>query len=231
MQLEKSPKPLILSGEASKNFILPKAPVFSDTFIVCDSRPDIETTFLPITKPLELGSKLRSDSMPSITATLHTEWLTDLHFPGILQIERDIFDRHLSIDDLSKIWKSKGTRGFVHQANGDVRGYITLSALETCAVISNLGVARAFQRQGIGSALMHRIFSVCTPENHCHQIFAMVHESNLTGQLFLRALGFHAAAFWRTPTKRSPGGTIIFRIATDSPALRQHLESSPSHSK
>lgn len=80
--------------------------------------------------------------------------------PGILKIENDLFpdpwDEQLFIDLLDK----ENKYFFVKELNGDLAGYVVFERIVDEGHITNLGVAKPYQKKGIATQLIGNIIDL-----------------------------------------------------------------------
>jgi ribosomal-protein-alanine N-acetyltransferase len=124
------------------------------------------------------------------TADLVIEPLAEVHLPGVLRIERDLFPAPWSEgmfrQEVEETWLS---RSFAALESGEVVGYVVAWFLRGEAHILNLGVSRAHQRRGIGRRLLRHVIDVAL-ESGSHMVTLEVRVSNDAAKLLYVGMGF-----------------------------------------
>lgn len=119
----------------------------------------------------------------------HIRSMVGPDFPEVLEIERECFEQPWSEAE----WRERTNiqRCFSNVAEcGLVVGFILWEQHADCLEIQNLAVLPRFQRQGIGSAMLERLIA----RRRHRDVVMVVHERNVSTQLFLRENGLRATA-------------------------------------
>ena len=83
--------------------------------------------------------------------------ITAEHFPAVAKLEKVCFSEPWSAEGLLESYRH-GTRFFVAERSGQVLGYIGINAVADEGYITNVAVFPAYRKQGIGTALIRRVF-------------------------------------------------------------------------
>lgn len=123
-------------------------------------------------------------------------WFLRTDFPDVYRMmigEAGSPDRDLH-QDLGDCFETPDTVGVVAERNGRVVGFLSYRLVRDLneVVIRHLIVSRSHRRTRIGSALVHE--AAAKARDMYHQLTAVVSETQLSAQLFLRACGFKASA-------------------------------------
>lgn len=108
-------------------------------------------------------------------------------------IEQDCFSDPWSEESFGQMMSLSAARSITVWAENEgeqlLAGYLLAFALPPEAEIANIAVAPAFQRRGVGRALMDEGLRSLREEG-CDSFFLEVRESNLAAQALYRRLGF-----------------------------------------
>jgi ribosomal-protein-alanine N-acetyltransferase len=147
------------------------------------------------------------NSTKSLNTDLTLRWMIRRDLPHLLHIHHQTPALPLSAHDLLTISRSVDTGICVAEVRDRVVGFLIYRValptemepdveLGTMRItLLNVAVAPAWQRQGVGRALIERFKNKLSgPQDH---IEAVVPESNLAAQLLLRETGFKAVRILR----------------------------------
>lgn len=131
--------------------------------------------------------------------TPHLRWLIRRDMPEVLAIEESGFVDPWTEDGFLRHLRQRNGIGMVAEYQERVVGYMLYELHPNKLRLVNHAVDPDFRRRGIGSALIHKLMTKLSPTRRT-RIVVEVRESNLSAQLFSRALGFKAIAvlpeFW-----------------------------------
>ena len=112
--------------------------------------------------------------------------------PGIIALERDIYPFPWTLGNFRDSLNA-GYSCWVYERESHLVGYAVMMVAAGEAHLLNLGIARAWQRQGLGRRFMHHLFRVAQ-DHHATSMFLEVRPSNVPAQRLYHSLGFHAIA-------------------------------------
>lgn len=110
------------------------------------------------------------------------------HIKEIAKLEKICFSTPWSEETLLDAYKN-GTKFFVAEKGGKVLGYIGISCVIDEGYITNVAVFPEHRRQGVGKALIERIFSLARDEGLAF-VSLEVRESNIPAITLYESLGF-----------------------------------------
>lgn len=158
-----------------------------------------------------------SNASTLVTPRLTLRWMVQHNLPHVLQIERQVDALQWRQQDFLDVFQSGDTAGWVAEMNGHVVGFLIYKAITHPEIadpdlssplpfsvpvrenpvlkplqisILNLAVALAWQRRGIGRALVEKLAQKLRQPGDCIQV--SVPETHLHLQLLLREAGFKA---------------------------------------
>lgn len=157
-----------------------------------------------------------------VTPRLTLRWMVQRDLPYVLQIERQVKALQWKQRDFLNVFGSGDTAGWVAEMNGHVVGFLIYNAITHPEIaepdlsspmpysvslgavpvlkplqisLLNIAVAPAWQRRGIGLALVEKLGQKLRQVGDSLQ--AAVPETNLPLQLLLRQAGFKAVSILR----------------------------------
>jgi ribosomal-protein-alanine N-acetyltransferase len=111
---------------------------------------------------------------------------------GIIALERDIYPFPWTLGNFRDSL-SAGYSCWVYESDSHLVGYAVMMAAAGEAHLLNLGIARAWQRQGLGRQFMQHLFKVAH-DHHATTMFLEVRPSNVPAQRLYHSLGFRDIA-------------------------------------
>lgn len=132
--------------------------------------------------------------------TLHIRWSIRRDLPEILAIERASFGNPWTEQEFRDTLMQRHTIAMAAEYGDTLVGYMVYRMNDGFYTLLNLAVHPSHRRSGIGSALVRKLVSKLpghSPSGPRNRITLEVSESNLTGQLFYRSLGFRAVEVLR----------------------------------
>lgn len=119
-------------------------------------------------------------------AKTHLRWMIRRDLTDVMGIEHLCYAAPWSADDLITCLRQRNCIGMVAEQDDElIVGFMIYELHATKIVLVNIAVAPAFWRQGIGSAMVTRLFEKLRGHRR-DRIAVTVNERNLTAQLFFR---------------------------------------------
>jgi len=121
------------------------------------------------------------------------EWMIRRQMPRILDIENESFEFPCSEEDFTDCARRDPV--MVAKVDDQIVGFLMYQPQKAFSTVLDFAVARSFRRHGIASKMMNILINKLSAKMRC--ITLEIRETNLPGQLFLRALGFRAVSVLR----------------------------------
>lgn len=144
-------------------------------------------------------------------------WMIRRDMPEILDIERNSFTNYWCDDDFLSCMRQRNCIGMVAEREHKVVGFMIYKLHFGRLQILNFAVAPEYRRNGVGAAMIQRLFDKLTQQRR-NEIRVMLRETNVPGQLFFRAMGFRAVAVDRAAYEDTDedGFHFVFRLGDRS---------------
>lgn len=107
-----------------------------------------------------------------------------------------------------------GYIGYVDEEDGEIRGYAILMPTVEEAELLNIGVASAWQRKGLGRAILHEMLELARNKN-MHRVFLEVRSSNVAAIALYRSAGFVEVGLRRGYYQGANGSEDAVTMACD----------------
>lgn len=140
---------------------------------------------------------------PQSPSKLAIRWMIRRDMEDVLAIERDSFEFPWDEHWFTKCLRQRNCIGMVYDAEKsrdtkafDIRGFFIYELHKTRLHVLNFAVARLHRRSGIGRAMVEKLKDKLSWERRS-RILLEVRETNLSAQLFFRAMGFRAVSVLR----------------------------------
>ncbi len=121
----------------------------------------------------------------------HVRWLIRRDMPEVLQIEKLSFEYGWVEEDFLGVFRKRNCIGMVAEFGEKVVGYMAYELCEKSLHILNFAVHPAYRRMGVGAQMALRLISKLSSHRRT-RLTLDVRETNLSAQLFFRAMGFDA---------------------------------------
>lgn len=131
-------------------------------------------------------------------------YMTYSHLPGVLQVERESFDKPWTEKDLQRCRRRPNFISKVCERNGEVIGFMFCEAKQEKLEILNFAVRPKFRRMKVGTHMVKKIVTTLSCEGR-GKIETLLREGNLGAQLFFKAMGFKATEVLRGYYKEDTG--------------------------
>jgi len=125
------------------------------------------------------------------TMAVHIRWMIRRDMPEVLAIEQKSFEHPWSEEDFLARLRQRNTIGMVAEYGEIVAGFMVYDLYKKRIELTRLAVERNHRGFGVGRQLAARMRTKLHPERRT-RLELLVRESNLDGQMFLRAVGFRA---------------------------------------
>ena len=136
-------------------------------------------------------------------------WMIRRDMPEVLEIEDQCFRYPWSAEDFSLCLRQKNCIGMVAEQGELVVGFMIYELHPSKLEIVNFAVGWQWQRQGVGTAMIRKLENKLSA-NRRVRVVCQVREGNLDGQLFFRAMGFHAKCVIPAPYDDSSEDAYLF---------------------
>lgn len=109
---------------------------------------------------------------------------------------------------------NSGYRGYLDEADGEIRAYAVLMPALEQAELLNIGVAAGQQRKGYGRALLRAVLEIAAGQNML-RVFLEVHRSNIAAIALYRSAGFAEIGVRRGYYQNANGSEDAITMACD----------------
>lgn len=140
---------------------------------------------------IDAERKLKSQK-PAIVG-LQIRWLIRRDMPNVMRIENECFQFAWTEQDFIDCLRQRCCIGMVVEVNQKVVGYMIYELSAKYYTLFNLAVDPEWHRNGIGTAMIAKMFSKLTTYRR-DMVETEVRETNLKAQLFFQAMGFRAVS-------------------------------------
>lgn len=147
-----------------------------------------------------------------MTATLqraHIRWMIRRDMPEVLSIECDSFGFPWLEEHFIRCLRQRNCIGMVAEHDERVVGFMVYELNKTKIHVLNFAVAREYQRQGVGTAMVKKLKQKLSAGRRT-RIVLEVRETNLAAQLFFRASGFRAVSVLHNFYEDTPEDAYLF---------------------
>jgi ribosomal-protein-alanine N-acetyltransferase len=143
----------------------------------------------------------------------------------MLAIERACFEHPRGEDDFNRCLRQKFCIGRVAESDGQILGFMVYELHQHYIRLLSVAVMPSVQCCGIGSQLIEHV-ELAIQRGNRGRIMAEVPETNLAGQLFLKANGFRGVrvlrGFWELPTGAAEDAYLMVkRLAPAKPGHKK----------
>ena len=127
---------------------------------------------------------------------VHIRWMIRRDMADALDIENDGFEFPWSEDDFIRCLRQRNCIGMVAEQEDRVVGFMIYELHKSRLHLLNLAVSKDYRRRGIGAQMMAKLTAKLSTQRRT-RILLEVRETNLSAQVFFRALGFRAVSVLR----------------------------------
>lgn len=127
---------------------------------------------------------------------VHIRWMIRRDMPEVLRTEAESFDFAWTEEDFVKCLRQRNCIGMVAEYKARVVGFMIYELHKSKLHVLNFAVHPDFRRSGVGKQMIARLIGKLSSRRHT-RITMAVRETNLTAQLFFRAVDFRAVKVLR----------------------------------
>jgi len=150
-------------------------------------------------------------------------WMFKRDMPQVLEIEAESFEFPWSEDDFHRCLRQRNCVGMVADWDGEILGYMIYELQKNGLHLLNFAVAPRCRRRGVGRQMAARLIAKLAPQRRT-RITLEVRETNLTAQLFFRALGFRAVSVLRGFYEDTPEDAYVMQYRYQPQPVGQSME-------
>ena len=132
-------------------------------------------------------------SAPCTSVRILVRWMLKEDLESVLQIERQSFEFPWDESEFTACTQQPNCIAMVATLEDKVVGYMVYEMGPHWFQLLNLAVDPQYRQHGVGRTLVQRLINKLSARRR-QRIALQVRETNLTAQLFFRALGFRATA-------------------------------------
>ncbi len=130
---------------------------------------------------------------------------------GITEIEEEIFSVPWSKQMFEQEIKNHYAFVIINEENNDLIGYVCGWKILDEFTITNIGIARAFQKKGYGRSLVRFIINALIKEK-CFKFFLEVRSSNIPAIRLYETFGFKSAGIRKNYYQHPPEDAIMMKL-------------------
>jgi ribosomal-protein-alanine N-acetyltransferase len=141
---------------------------------------------------------------------VHIRWMIRRDMLEVLDIESNSFEFPWRDEDFIRCLRQRNCIGTVAEYNNRVVGFMVYELNKTKIHILNFAVDHRFRRLGVGTQLMAKQIEKLATKSR-ERITLEVRETNLSGQLFFRKMGFRAVNILRGYYEDTPEDAYLMQ--------------------
>jgi ribosomal-protein-alanine N-acetyltransferase len=148
---------------------------------------------------------------------VHIRWMIRRDMPEVLLTETESFEYAWTEEDFLRCLRQRNCIGMVAEQGEKVVGFMIYELHKSKLHILNFAVLPGSRRQDVGTQMVQKLISKLSSHRRTN-ITLEVRETNLSAQLFFRALGFRAVRVLRTYYEDSGEDAFLmqYRLADDT---------------
>ena len=127
---------------------------------------------------------------------MHIRWMIRRDMPEVLDIETSSFEFPWTEEDFIRCLRQRNCIGMVAEHEERVVGFMIYELHKNQLHILNFSVNEDFRRRGVGQQMVDKLVGKLSNQRR-NRILLEVRETNLSAQLFFRAMGFRAVTVLR----------------------------------
>jgi ribosomal-protein-alanine N-acetyltransferase len=133
-----------------------------------------------------------------MTTDVHIRWMIRRDMPEVLAIEAGSFAYPWDEEGFVHCLRNRNCIGMVAEHDERTIAFMIYELHRRKLHVLNFAVHPDWRRRGVGAAMVRKLVSKLNPgAERRHKLVLEVRETNMGGQLFLRAMGFRAASLLR----------------------------------
>lgn len=149
--------------------------------------------------------------MVATALALNIRWMIRRDMPAVLDIEQQSFEFPWDEETFVHYLRQRNCIGMVAERDAAVVGFMVYELHKNRLHLLNFAVHPSFRRQGVGTAMMHKLASKLSCDRR-NRIMVEVRETNVTAQCFFRAQGFRAISVLREFYEDSAEDAYLFQM-------------------
>lgn len=130
------------------------------------------------------------------TSKVSIRWTLRRDMPSLLAIEEDSFEFPWDEEDFLNCLRQRNVVAMVAERDDEVVGFMVYELHQNRIQLLSLAVHSEYRRQGVGRSLIAKLQDKLSPERR-NRIMCEIRETNVPGQVFMRACGFRAISVLR----------------------------------
>ncbi len=151
-------------------------------------------------------------------AGIHVRWMIRRDMLEVLCIEKEAFEFPWSDEDFTRCLRQRNCIGMVAELADSVVGFMIYELHRSRLHMLNFAVARSHRRLGIGTQMIRKLAAKLAPERRT-RIVLEVRETNLSAQLFFRALNFRAISVLKDFYQDSAEDAYLMQFCLEAEAV------------
>ncbi len=161
---------------------------------------------------------------------VHIRWMIRRDMPEVVAIEQQSFDLPWSEDEFLRVLRQRNCIGMVAEQAERVVGFMIYELHKYRLEILNFAVHPAHRHEGIGAQMVEKLKGKLSAHRRT-RIVLMARESNLTAQLFYRAVGFRATEVVRDYYEDTAEDGYLFQYALERCDPAETSDPKPHHNR
>lgn len=134
---------------------------------------------------------MSEDAAMQIANRFQMRWMIRRDMPEVLQIEKSSSETMWKEEDFLRVLRQRNCIGMVAEDGGRIVGFVIYELHKKHVTIINMVVLPTDRRRGIGRLMMNKLKGKLSSHRRTEFRYD-IRESNLAGQLFLKAMGMFA---------------------------------------
>ncbi|RUL89732.1 ribosomal protein S18-alanine N-acetyltransferase [Tautonia sociabilis] len=127
---------------------------------------------------------------------VHIRWMIRRDMPEVLAIEHASYEFPWCEEEFLRVLRQRNCIGMVAECGERVVGFMIYELHKTRLQVLNLAVSPEFRRMGVGRQMVAKLVGKLSSHRRT-RISMTIRETNLSGQLYFRALDFRATEVLR----------------------------------
>lgn len=159
-----------------------------------------------------------SEATKAEPVLVQIRWVTKRDLDHIVEIEEQSFNFPWSPKDFITVLSATNSIGLVAEYEGQIVGYMLYELATKSIRLLNMATAPEFRRREVGAQLIRRLKRKLGVDRR-KRITAIVNESSLSAQLFLRAMEFRCVSVIDRPYEETDHDGYLFEYRLDQSPL------------